>query len=89
MIRVGGTLGGWSTHDGWSVYNPVVLSACESVGNLVLFTLTGYWKPHIGYCWFNWQCGMLCQLIDSKLVSTACSLADLCRLVSEGGDSGP
>ena len=58
----------------------------SSAVNLVLFTLTGYWKPHIGYWQVNWQCGMLCQLINSKLVSTACSLADLCRLVSEGGD---
>ena len=34
----------------------------------------------------NSLCGMLCQLINSKLVSTACSLSDLGRLVSEGGD---
>jgi len=43
----------------------------SSVVNLVLSTLTGNWKPHIGYWPVNWQFGMLCQLISSKLVCTA------------------
>jgi len=48
---------------------------CTSIVNLVLFTLIGNWKHCIGYRPVNWQFGMLCQLINSKLVSTACSLA--------------
>ena len=48
------------------------LGVYTSIVNLVL---TCYWKPYIGYRQVNWQFSMLCQLINSKLVSTACSLA--------------